>query len=288
MSRPVVVLGDVMADVLVSLSGPVAPGSDTPARIAHRGGGSGANVAVWLARAGARAVLLGRVGDDAAGRGALAELREEAVEARVAVDAQRPTGTCIVLVDPDGERSMLPDRGANAALAPAPLPADAAHLHVAGYSLLDPGARPAALAALAEARRLGCPASVDPASAAPLAAAGAAAFLGWIGRVDLLLPNAHEAAVLSGLADPAAAARALAAHADEVVVTLGREGALWSDGRTVEHVAAVPARVVDTTGAGDAFAAGLLAARARGARRRDALEAGAALAAQAVGRPGAR
>ena len=288
MSRPVVVLGDVMADVLVSLSGPVAPGSDTPARIAHRGGGSGANVAVWLARAGARAVLLGRVGDDAAGRGALAELREEAVEARVAVDAQRPTGTCVVLVDPDGERSMLPDRGANAALAPAPLPADAAHVHVAGYSLLDPGARPAALAALAEARRLGCPASVDPASAAPLAAAGAAAFLGWIGRVDLLLPNAHEAAVLSGLADPAAAARALAAHADEVGVTLGREGALWSDGRTVEHVAAVPARVVDTTGAGDAFAAGLLAARARGARRRDALEAGAALAAQAVGRPGAR
>jgi sugar/nucleoside kinase (ribokinase family) len=161
-------------------------------------------------------------------------------------------------------------------------------VHVAGYVLLDPGARPAALHALEEARRLGCPVSVDPASSAPLAEAGATAFLAWIGRVDLLLPNAAEAAVLTGLWDPAEAARALAAHADEVVVTLGAEGALWSDGRTVEHVPAAPADAVDTTGAGDAFAAGLLAARTAGASRRQALAAGVALAADAVRRPGAR
>ena len=288
MTRPVVVVGDVMADVVVTLSGPLAAGSDTPARIEHRGGGSGANVAAWLARAGARPVLYARVGDDPAGRGALAALAAEGVELRVTVDAERPTGTCVVLVDRDGERSMLPDRGANAALAPAPLPEDAAHVHVAGYVLLDPGARPAALHALAEARRLGCLVSVDPASSAPLAEAGATAFLAWIGRVDLLLPNAAEAAVLTGLWDPAEAARALAAHADEVAVTLGAEGALWSDGRTVEHVPAAPADAVDTTGAGDAFAAGLLAARTAGASRRQALAAGAALAADAVRRPGAR
>ena len=107
-------------------------------------------------------MLYARVGDDPAGRGALAALAAEGVELRVSVDAERPTGTCVVLVDRDGERSMLPDRGANAALAPAPLPEDAAHVHVAGYVLLDPGARPAALHALAEARRLGCPVSVDP------------------------------------------------------------------------------------------------------------------------------
>lgn len=288
MSRPVVVVGDVMADVVVTLSRPLAIGSDTPARIEHRGGGSGANVAAWLARAGARPLLYGRVGDDPPGRLALAALAGEGVELLVSVDAERPTGTCVVLVDPGGERSMLPDRGANAALAPATLPEHAAHVHVAGYALLDPGARPAALHALAEARRLGCPVSVDPASSAPLADAGATAFLGWIGRVDLLLPNAAEAAVLSGLWDPAQAARALAAHAEEVVVTLGAEGALWSDGRTVEHVPAAPADVVDTTGAGDAFAAGLLAARTAGASRRAALTVAAALAAQAVQRPGAR
>jgi ribokinase len=104
----------------------------------------------------------------------------------------------------------------------------------------------------------------------------------------VLLPNRDEAAVLTGQADPAAAARALTLHAREVVVKLGADGALWTDGRALERVAAAPARAVDTTGAGDAFAAGLLAARLAGAGPRAALEAGAALAARAVERPGGR
>ena len=84
------------------------------------------------------------------------------------------------------------------------------------------------------------------------------------------------------------AARALAESIPEVVVTLGEEGALWSDGADVVRVAAEPAEVVDTTGAGDAFAAGLLAARLRGAGTEEALRAGCALAARAVGSTGAR
>jgi ribokinase len=286
-TRPLVVLGDVMVDVVVRLSGPVARGSDTLARVEQRGGGSAANVAAWLARAGAAAVLLGRVGDDAAGRAVVAALRAEGVDVRVEVDQQRPTGTCVVLVEPGGERSLLPDRGANAAPVATAPPADAAHLHVAGYALFDPGARPAALAAMAAARAAGCPTSVDPASAVPLAAAREA-FLAWIDGVDLLLPNGDEAAALTGSADALTAARALTAHAREVVVTLGAAGALWTDGAAVERVAAAPTEVVDTTGAGDAFTAGLLAARTAGADRRAALEAGAALAARAVQRPGAR
>ena len=74
--------------------------------------------------------------------------------------------------------------------------------------------------------------------------------------------------MLAGTGDPEAAARALTAHAREVVVTLGAEGALWTDGDAVARAPAVPAAAVDTTGAGDAFAAGLLAARRRGAGRR--------------------
>ena len=132
MSGPIVVIGDVMVDVVVRLSGPIAAGSDTPAEIVQRGGGAAANVAAWLARSGAAAILVGRVGDDARGRAVVTALRDEGVDVRVAVDPQRPTGTCVVLVAPDGERSMLPDRGANAALAPTPLTADAAHVHVAG------------------------------------------------------------------------------------------------------------------------------------------------------------
>ena len=80
----IVVVGDVMTDVVASLSGPVAQGSDTPARVTLRGGGAGANVAVWLARAGAPATLIGRVGDDGPGRDAVEALRAEGVDARLA------------------------------------------------------------------------------------------------------------------------------------------------------------------------------------------------------------
>ena len=283
----IVVAGDVMADVVVTLSGPVAHGSDTPARVAYRGGGAAANLAVWLARAGAPVHLIGRVGDDPAGHAVAEELDAAGVAGAPQVDAELPTGTCVVLVEPGGERSMLPDAGANAALAAVPLPPGARHLHVAGYALLHPGSRPAARALLAAARAAGVPVSVDPSSAAPLARTPA--FLSWVAGADLLLPNRAEAAVLAGTDDAEAAGRALTAHAREVVVTLGAEGALWTDGAAVVRVPAVAAgAAADTTGAGDAFAAGLLAARLAGADPRKALAAGCALAAEAVARSGAR
>jgi ribokinase len=284
----VVVVGDVMTDVVASLSGPVAHGSDTPARVVQRGGGAGANVAAWLARAGASVTLIGRVGDDAAGREILEGLRAEGVDTRLATDPARPTGTCVVLVEPGGERSMLPDPGANAGLEAVPLPEDATHLHLAGYALLHPGSRPAARALLADAAARGLTISVDPSSAAPLARAGAAAFFDWIQGVQLLLPNRDEAAVLTSVPDPRGAARALTAHAGEVVVKLGAQGALWTDGGEQLRAPAVDVQVVDTTGAGDAFAAGLLAARRGGAAPPEALAAGCALAAEAVARNGAR
>ena len=282
----IVVAGDVMADVVVALSGPVAYGSDTPARIAHRGGGAAANLAVWLTQAGAPVHLVGRVGDDPAGRAVAEELRAAGVGGTLQVDGGLATGTCVVLVEPGGERSMLPDAGANAALAPTPLPPGAAHLHVAGYALLRPGSRAAALALLSAARAAGVPVSVDPSSAAPLARAPG--FLEWVAGAALLLPNRAEAAVLAGTADVEAAARALTAHGGEVVVKLGAEGALWTDGATLLHVPATPVAAADSTGAGDAFAAGLLAARLRGAAPAEALAAGCALAGRAVARAGAR
>ncbi len=284
----IVVVGDVMTDVVAALSGPIAHGSDTPARIVRRGGGAGANVAAWLARAGATVTLIGRVGDDPEGRAAGEELRAEGVDARLAVDPARPTGTCVVLVEPGGERSMLPDAGANAGLEAVALPDDAAHLHLTGYALLHPGSRPAARALLAAARSAGLTVSVDPSSAAPLVRAGAATVLEWVHGADLLVPNRDEAAALTGVPDPRGAARALGAHAREVVVKLGAQGALWSDGDRQVRAPAVDVLAVDTTGAGDAFAAGLLAARLAGAEPADALGAACSLAAEAVAREGGR
>jgi sugar/nucleoside kinase (ribokinase family) len=95
--------------------------------------------------------------------------------------------------------------------------------------------------------------------------------------------------MLSGEADPEQAARALASRFDEVVVTLGADGALWTDGGEIVSAEAVPVEAaVDSTGAGDAFAAGLLAARLNGAAPAEALAAAARLAAEAVKRPGGR
>ena len=291
--RPVIVVGDLMADVVATASGPLAHASDTPARIVHRPGGGGANVAARLVEQGVPALLVARVGEDIPGQAAVEELRRAGVELEVAIDALHATGTCVVIVEPSGERTMLPDRGANAALEPSDLPidefAEGGHLHLSGYTLLDPGSRSAGLVALEHARAAGMSISVDPASSAPLADVGAHAFLGWTRRASLLLPNAEEAAVLTGARDPEAAAWALAKDGREVVITLGKEGALWSDGERVERAKASPAPAqVDSTGAGDAFTAGWLASRLRGAEPTEALAAANFAAAQAIQAPGAR
>lgn len=287
MSR-IAVVGDVMVDVVTRLSGPVAPGSDSPARVALEGGGQGANTAAWAAVAGAQVALVARVGDDSAGRTAVADLEVLGVDARVAVDGERPTGTVVVLVAADGERTMFPDAGANGALGSADFPEDLLvagdHLHVAGYALLRDGSRDAALSALERARAAGMSTSVDPSSASLLSGG-----LRQLGKgVGLLMPNGLEARALTGLESPVAAARVLAEVFPEVVVTLGEGGALWTDGSEVVRMAAEPAEAVDTTGAGDAFAAGYLAACLRGAPPENALAAGCTLAARAVTTMGAR
>ncbi len=292
---PIVVVGDVMVDVVAAATESLAHASDTDARVRWTGGGAAANVAAWLASERVPVALVARAGADVAGRGAVAELRDAGVDVHVAVDDDRATGTCVVVIGVDGERTMLPDRGANLALAPDDLPAQlfaaGGHLHLSGYVLLHDGPRAAGLAALDHAREAGMTISIDPASAAPLVACGVERVLGWIGGVDLLLPNLDEARVLTGEEEPEAAARALVGRASvrEVVVTLGADGALWTDGREVIRSAA-PAldRVVDTTGAGDAFAAGWLAARRAGADPRTALTAACAMGARAVSRTGAR
>jgi ribokinase len=289
----VVVVGDLMSDVVAWASAPLAHASDTPAQITTHPGGGGANVAARLASLGVPTLLVSRIGNDPAGRAAVEDLRAGGVRTSVAVDPVRPTGTVVVIVEPTGERTMLPDRGANAALAPADLPVEelrsATHLHLSGYTLLDPGSRAAGLVALEHAREAGVSVSVDPASAAPLEAAGARAFLDWVAHADVLLPNLEEAVVLTGARDPEAAAWALARDGREVVITLGADGALWSDGEQVvrARAAAAPAPI-DSTGAGDAFTAGWLAARLDGAEPAEALAAANELAARALGGAGAR
>lgn len=275
----VVVVGDLVVDVLVTPHAPPAPGTDGPARIVTTPGGAGANTAAWLAAQGVDVTLVARVGDDVAGRAVVADLADAGVRAAVTVDPDAPTATVVVLVA-DGERTMLSDRAAAARLAPADLPpfGDADHLHLSGY-VLGGGSAAAGLAALATARAAGASTSLDPQFTGELPDLGV--------RVDLLLPNTAELTALTGSPEPASAAGLLDV-AGAVVVTAGRAGASWVDRSGVRTVRAPSVDVVDATGAGDAFDAGLLAAWLAGAAPEEALRAGCAAGAAAVSRRGGR
>ncbi|MCX0243249.1 carbohydrate kinase family protein, partial [Streptomyces drozdowiczii] len=271
MSGGLLVVGDVVTDVVARHGSALAHGTDTAAVIRTRAGGAGANVACWAARSGCRDVrLLARVGADSADwhRDLL---RRAGVRGLLAVDEEAPTATVVALVDAAAERTFLTDSGAVLRLAPedwSPALLDGvAHLHLSGYLLFAATSRATALLALREAVRRKVPVSVDPASAGFLAGLGVDRFLALTERADLLLPNADEARLLTGLPDPADAAAKLSMPDRRVVVTLGEGGALLAAGGAVTgRVPAEPVRAaVDSTGAGDAFTGGFLAARLAGA-----------------------
>ena len=286
----VLVVGDVMTDVIVRPQGPPAPGSDRRATIRERPGGSAANQAAWLGHLGVQVTLAARVGASDRERCA-AWLRGLGVHPALAADALLPTGRLIALLDPDGERSFLTDRGANAALGRRDLPAalldGAALLHVSGYALFAPGPRAAVRSLMAAAARCGIAVSVDAASAAPLREAGAESFRAWTAGAALCFANAAEAAVLSGSDDPATQVARLASWYGLAVVKRGAAGATVAgrDGLCLAR-SARPVTARDSTGAGDAFLAGFLAAWLAGAPPARCLARGIALGARAVSRLG--
>lgn len=288
MPRRIICVGEVMTDVVALLHEEINYGSDTDVKISHRGGGAAANVASWLGVKGADVTLVARIGNDASGDRAISELTDYNVNCQITKDSRAATGTVIVLVTPDGERTMLPDSGANGFLQASDLPELSSNdlLYLSGYLLLNPESRDAAREILRIAKGAGAKIFVDPASSAPISKVGASRFLGWLGKVDVLLVNLDEATALTNESEPWRAAEALLASADTVVIKLGADGAI---GLSHEHrlrVSAVPvATVIDTTGAGDSFAAGFLLASDT---LEGALASGSAIAAQCVVDVGAR
>jgi sugar/nucleoside kinase (ribokinase family) len=238
-----VAVGDLMVDIAVA-------GRGHAARIAIAAGGSAANAAVWAAACGAQSTVVGRVGDDLAGRALRSALEARGVRAELTVDAEAPTGTFLVV---DGEVRV--DRGANAQLQAEHLPKrlEGGAVLVSGYAPLE-----AVEAALDRAES-------DWVTLAP-------GFLEQLpSTADAVLVDEGEAQGLTGL-DAEDAARRLGRTFKLACVTRGATGAVAVlDGR-LEQSAAPEVEAVRSVGAGDAFAAGLLVALAGGADLVDALE----------------
>jgi sugar/nucleoside kinase (ribokinase family) len=310
MTRPprTLVIGDVMTDVIARPEGPIARGSDRRASITVQPGGSAANQAAWLAHCGAGVDFVARVGAADVGR-ETARFKEIGVTPHLVGDPDRETGRLIALIDPDGERSFLTDRGANEALEPGDISdaliASASHISLSGYSFFAPSPRAAVLDVM---RRAGDkPISVDPGSAEFLREVGADNFLAWTQGATILFPNEEEAAVLAGSTDLETQGARLATHYPLVVIKRGAAGAeaieggrrwrinasktepvdisgvrdaglaaLLAEGARRFGIKTQKIEVVDTTGAGDAFVAGFLAARLTGADIRIALGRAAA------------
>ncbi len=277
-------VGDLVEDVVVWLSGPPGEGTDVGVRVFRRRGGSAANVAALCAATGTPARFVGNVGDDGLGDRLLATLAGLGVDVRVTRGGR--TGTIVVLVAKDGERTMLTDRGAA-------LDLDVVDdrwldgitvLHLPAYSLTTGHLADAASELARRARDRGIVVSVDASSVAALEEYGPARFLDLMSelRPRVLLTNDAEARLL-GIGDRAPEGVEL------VVVHRGRGPA--SAATRDEVVAVVPPPSVkdaaDTTGAGDAFAAGFLPALQRGESAAAAMAVGHACAAHTLDVPGA-
>ena len=280
------VVGDLVEDVVVWVDEPLRVATDTAARVFRARGGSGANVAA-LAAPLVPTRFSGRVGADAAGEALVRELAAAGVDVRVQRGGR--TGTVVLLVDADGERTMFPDRGASAALAdvdPAWLDS-VAWLHLPAYGLEREPMRGELVRLATAARQRGARVSVDASSTGLIAGLGVELALDLIRAIapDVLFANEDEAALL-GLAGGGAVA---ASAAPTVIVKHGPlPTVVIVDGAIAERVDVAPqADIRDLTGAGDAFAAGFLAATLRGSDTTAACLAGHASAASVLACPGA-
>lgn len=286
-----IVIGDVMVDLLAAIDQPLQFASDTPAVITRSLGGSAANTAAWLGTTGHSVRLIAATGDDAARVEILAVCEYRNINAFLECIQGARTGTCIVIIDHNGERTMLPDTGANAALtyswALTHLVGD--HLHLSAYPLFQPDTAASMISLLGQCAVQGMTSSIDLASAAPLRTYRSTA-LKACGYVDIIFTNETEARALldKPMDSPLEEImNALSKMAPLTVLKCGPNGAWVIRNQERIHQPALEVLVTDTTGAGDALAAGFLAEWFQTQQSARSLEAGIRLASEVVQRVGA-
>ena len=294
MTINVLCIGDVMLDVIARIN--VSPqkinfGSDTASRISTSSGGAAGNVAAWLTRTDARSTIVSHVGDDPAGAAIVAEFDALGVSHGDLVIPGETSGVVVVLVDSSGERTMFPDKGANSRLTVTDLPDLGAFqaVYISGYALLNPLARDGVLAMIAKIKVDGLPIYFDPASVGAMKDVADKELHNWFSMMDVLLLNEEESIYLTGSVDIERALNYLLDFSQVVVIKRGSAGAI-AKARGFDSISlpAVAATVVDTTGAGDSFAAGFIASYSKNHDLTAALQAGGELAAGCVAIVGGR
>lgn len=266
----VVLLGDTNVDVVLEIDELPAPGADALAHGQRAGvGGSATNTAIMLQRLGLSCTMFACVGRDHWADLALTELEHEGIDtAHIVRHDLEPTSLNVVAVTPDGERTMFAYRGASAWLPPEAIDREliggANALHLSGYALLTAPQRDAALAALTTAREADVTTCLD----VPVPAADAARreILTALPDLDAIVVGLPEARLLTGIDDAHGATDALLqSGVGLVAMKLGAEGSLIASASARARVPAPRVVSVDSTGAGDSFAAGVLAGLCRGA-----------------------
>jgi sugar/nucleoside kinase (ribokinase family) len=294
MSIKVYCIGDLMLDVVAQI--PTTPhelhlGNDTRTIISTHGGGAAGNVASWLAVLGNDVTMVGRIGNDTAGSAITAEFDALGISYGNIVKEGLHTGVVVCLVDPSGERTMLADNGANAGLEVSDLPAldgvDA--IYLSGYAPLAPLSREGVLEMVRAINSQGIPIIFDPATVGGMQGVPVEEILSWCALMDAVIMNEEEAIYLSGLSDCESALNFFVELTPRAIIKRGSAGAIGLErGAQIISVAAHTSAVVDTTGAGDAFAAGFIDAFTG---RRDfshAIERASAVAGHCVAIVGAR
>ena len=290
-SPEVVTLGETMVLLMAEQSGPLREATSFRRLV----GGAESNVAAGLCRLGHAAGWISRVGNDDFGRVILHRLRGEGVDlAHAVVDAEAPTGVMIRERRELGAIEVLYYRRGSAAsrLGAADVPeryvAGAQHLYLTGITpALSASCRQASFHAAEVARGAGVPVVFDPNMRRKLWSDGEArpVMRDLAAQSDVVLPGVAEAELITGEPDPLLAAQALLALGPRLVVLkLGEQGALavGAGGEVVQVPAAPLQRVVDPVGAGDAFAAGFLAATLDGEALAEALDLAARCAAHVM------
>ena len=294
MTINVLCIGDVMLDVIARIN--VSPqkinfGSDTASRISTSSGGAAGNVAAWLTRTDARSTIVSHVGDDPAGAAIVAEFDALGVSHGDLVIQGETSGVVVVLVDSSGERTMFPDKGANSRLTVTDLPDLGAFqaVYISGYALLNPLARDGVLEMIEKIKADGLPIYFDPASVGAMKDVADKELHNWFSMMDVLFLNEEESIYLTGSVEIERALDYLLDFSQVVVIKRGSAGAI-AKARGFDSISlpAVAATVIDTTGAGDSFAAGFIASYSKNHDLTAALQAGGELAAGCVAIVGGR